>query len=303
MINFLINFMIPIYRMKVIQIEITYGCNLQCSQCTRFVGHHKKPFFMSLEMVEKAIDSLKGYKEQIGIMGGEPTLHPQFREICELVEKKIPNRRQRALWTNGLKWNEYKDIINRTFDSDLIIYNDHKDKEVGLHQPLLVAAEEVLDDRELMWRLIGNCWVQWRWAASITPKGGFFCEVAAAQDYLFDGPGGYPLEPGWWNKNPNEFMDQVKRYCPECGGAVPMPRVSAHADYDLISKKKAERLRKLGSPKFCRGNYKIFDRKLTEKDVEEIVRLGWTPWSHRPFKQTNPETIWTDENDTYNKSV
>lgn len=293
--------MIPIYRMKVIQIEITNACSLQCSQCTRFVGHHKKPFFMDLDMVAKAIDSLKGFKEQIGIMGGEPTLHPRFKEICGLAEKMIPNRRQRALWTNGCKWDEYRKIINQTFDPDMVIYNDHKDLETGEHQPLLVAAAEILDDRELMWRLIGNCWVQWRWAASITPKGGFFCEVAAAQDYLFDGPGGYALEQGWWNKNPNEFMDQVKRYCPNCGGAVPMERVDSHAAYDLVSKKNAERLKALGSPKYVRGNYKIFDKKLTEKDVERVVKRGWTPWSHRPYKQSSPDKKWTDKNDAPEK--
>ena len=289
--------MIPIYRMPVIQIEITNGCSLQCSQCTRFVGHYRKPFFMDLAMVEKAIKSLDGFPNRIGIMGGEPTLHPQFKEICQLMQKYVPNRRQRELWTNGLKWAEYEAVIKETFDEDLIIYNDHKDKEVGLHQPLLVAAEEILDDRELMWRLIGNCWVQWRWAASITPKGGFFCEVAAAQDQLFNGPGGYAPEKGWWDKNPNEFMDQVKRYCPRCSGAIPMERVSSHASYDLISKKNAELLKNHCSPKLLRGDYKIFDKKLTEADIERIVTEGWTPWSHRPYKQSSPGKKWTDKND------
>lgn len=287
--------------MPAIHIEITNGCSLQCSQCTRFVGHHKKPFFMDLDMVEKAAQSLEGYPGQIGIMGGEPTLHPQFKEICELVQKLVPNRRQRSLWTNGLKWEQYKEIIEQTFDPDHIIYNDHKDMEVGYHQPLLVAAEEILDDRELMWRLIGNCWVQWRWSASITPRGGFFCEVAAAMDHLFDGPGGYPVKPGWWNKNPNEFMDQVKRYCPRCSGAIPMERISSHAGYDLISPENAERLKNCGSPKFSRGDYKIFDKKLTEKDIEKTVAAGWTPWSHRPYKQSGPETKWTDKNDVPDK--
>jgi len=293
--------MIPIYRMEVIQIEVTNACSMQCSQCTRFVGHHKKPFFMDLDMVEKAIKSLKGYSGQIGIMGGEPTMHPRFKEICELVEKLIPNRCQRALWTNGLKWEKYEEIIKKTFDSDLIVYNDHQNMEVGEHQPLLVAAEEILDDRELMWRLIGNCWVQWRWAASITPKGGFFCEVAAAQDYLFDGPGGYPLEKNWWNKNPNEFMDQVKRYCPSCSGAIPMERVSSHAVYDLVSPGNLKRLQALGSPKIIKGKYKIFSKKLTETDIKRVINNGWTPWSHRPYKQSSPETKWTDKNDVPQK--
>lgn len=284
--------MIPIYRMKLIQIEVTNACNLQCSNCTRFVGHHAKVFFMDLDTIEKAIKSLKGYPGQVGIMGGEPTLHKQFPEICKLVQKFIPERRKRELWTNGYKWNEYKSIIEETFDPDLIAYNDHKDNTVGVHQPLLLVAEDILDDKELMWRLIGNCWVQWRWSASITPKGGFFCEVAAAADMLFNGPGGYPLEEGWWNKNPNEFTDQVKRYCPKCSAAIPMPGESSHAEYDLISKTNAKKLAEVHSPKFLKGKFKISNVKYCERDIKKFVKEGWTPWSHRPYKQSGPDTKW-----------
>src|SRR3990172_6842829 len=117
--------MISVYRMKVIQIEVTNSCNLICSNCTRFVGHHKRPYFMSLDMISKAIDSLEGFPGQIGIMGGEPTLHPKFPEICKLMREMVPDRRKRELWTNSFKWNEYKDIIYETFDHDLITYNDH----------------------------------------------------------------------------------------------------------------------------------------------------------------------------------
>jgi len=284
--------MIPIYRMSVIQVEITNACNLSCSNCTRFVGHHRKPFFMDLGTCEKALKSLEGFPGFIGIMGGEPTLHPQFREICKLMQKLVPDKNQRELWTNGLNWDKYKEVIDETFYKDHIIYNDHRDKEVGEHQPLLVAASDIIDDRELMWRLIGNCWMQWRWGASITPKGGFFCEVAASQDELFQGPGGYELEKGWWNKNPNEFADQVKRYCPNCSAAIPMKGISSHVSWDSISKSNAKRLEKVNSPKYKKGKFKIANFKLTEADIEETVRKGWTPWSHRPYKQSGPDTRW-----------
>jgi len=46
-------------------------------------------------------------------------------------------------------------------------------------------------------------------------------------DLLFDGPGGYPLEKGWWNKTPQDFQDQVGRYCYQCGAALPFPPVSS----------------------------------------------------------------------------
>lgn len=247
---------------------------------------------MDPETVRKAIKSLEGYPGSIGMMGGEPTLHPQFEEICKIYQELIPDKRKRELWTAGHKWDEYHDIIHETFDPDLILYNDHSDPNEGVHQPILIAAEDILDDRELMWRLIGDCWVQWRWSASITPKGGFFCEVAAAMDMLFDGPGGYPLEKGWWNKNPWEFADQVKRYCPRCSAAIPMERPSSHLGYDVVSKSNYERLKKAGSLKVKSDKIKVFDKKLTEEDVERVVKAGWTPWSHRSYKQSAPDIKW-----------
>jgi hypothetical protein len=287
--------MIPIYRAPVIHVEVTNACNLECSNCTRHIGHHRRPFVMDIEMVEKAILSLttpfdagfenfeKGFPGIIGIMGGEPTAHPKFEEICRVMQKYVP-REKAHLWTDGYKYDRHKQsgLIDETFCA--VMYNDHTDQEVGWHQPLLVAAEELLsEDRELMWRLINNCWVQWRWAASITPKGGFFCEVAASLDMLFDGPGGYTIEPGWWAKNPNQFFDQVERSCTRCSAAIPMPAVSAHADYDLVSPGNLALLEKAGSGRASKGHVKVFDEKLTREQIEEHILHGWTPWNHRPY--------------------
>ena len=79
----------PLREMTVIQIEITNACSLKCANCTRHVGHHRKPFFMDLDYIEKAIDSLEGFDGRIGMMGGDPTLHPKFKEVCEIYQKKF----------------------------------------------------------------------------------------------------------------------------------------------------------------------------------------------------------------------
>jgi len=277
----------PIYEMKLIQIEVTNACHIGCANCTRLIGHHRKPFFMDLDTVVKAIDSLEGYPGHIGLMGGEPALHPQFVEICKIYQKMIPDRRRREFWTSGYKWDEYKLIIEETFDYDLIAYNDHSSTD-GKHQPLLVAAEDIIEDKELMWGLIDNCWVQNRWSASITPKGCFFCEVAAAFDHLFEGPGGYPIERGWWKKTPKQFADQVQRYCPMCSGAIPLKRLSDHLKYDLISKSNAVRLEKVRSPKFVKGNIVIYDKKYTVEDLN-FYKEGWKPQNYRTFVAHRPE--------------
>lgn len=84
----------PIYEMKLVQIEITNACHLHCANCTRFVGHHRKSFFMDLDTVVKAIESLEGYRGHIGLMGGEPTLHPQFVDICKIYQEMIPDNHE-----------------------------------------------------------------------------------------------------------------------------------------------------------------------------------------------------------------
>ena len=98
----------PIYENTVIHIDVTNACWLKCTNCTRHVGHHKKSYFMDLDYVAKAIDSLQDFPGRIGLMGGDPTLHPKFDEICKLFSDMIP-RRKRELWTSGFNWIEKKE--------------------------------------------------------------------------------------------------------------------------------------------------------------------------------------------------
>lgn len=266
----------PIYDAWLIQIEITNACNIGCANCTRMVGHHKKPYFMDMDFIEKALDSLEGFKGGVGIMGGEPTLHPQFEEICRLLQGKNLNHKS-GLWTSGYKWDFYKELIRKTFKRG-VYYNDHSSPKQR-HQPILIAIEELVDDKEIMWKLIDNCWVHDLWSPSINPKGAFFCEVAAALDLLFDGPGGYPVEQGWWNKTPSEFRDQVERYCPLCGGSLPFTCPSNKEANDLVTPKNYERLLRVDSPKAKAGKIEIFNKKMTNKEIL-YLKEKWKPWDY-----------------------
>ena len=279
-----------ISEMTVIQIEVTNTCHLRCANCTRHLGHHKKPFFMSLNFLEKAIESLEGFPGRIGMMGGEPALHPKFKEIVAIFEKKIP-RRKRQIWTAGHKWDEYKELINKAFDPDMISYNDHT--APGKHQPLLVGIDEVVEDKELVNELIDNCWVQEQWSASITPKGGFFCEVAASLDHLTDGPGGVPIEKDWWKKSLEDFQYQIKNNCYKCSACLPLPSESdgfggrTGPTVDTMSKKNYDLL-KDKSLKIQKGHVKILDKKFSN---EEIIQnsFEWAPSNYRSFISHSPE--------------
>lgn len=234
----------------VIQIEVTNACHLSCANCSRLVGHHYSPFYMTVAQVRQALESLEEFPGRVGLMGGEPALHPNFEEICKLFIHHIPDRRRREFWTSGYKWEEFRAIREETFDSDLVHYNDHSKPDEGWHQPLLISIDEVLEDKETMWRLIDNCWVQRRWSASITPKGAFFCEVAAALHHAMDGPQGWKVEPGWWKREVSDYHDQKTFACLKCSAALPMAEIpNNHIPDDQISAGNLELLKGMKSPK------------------------------------------------------
>ncbi|MDD5600057.1 MAG: hypothetical protein PHV82_19080, partial [Victivallaceae bacterium] len=268
-------------EMNTIQIEVTNACPHWCSNCTRFCGHYKKPSFMNLEIFKKAVDSLVDFPGMVGFMGGEPTLHPQFRELVKYYSEKIPEKIKypvfkqpvksfsiyrnhnlgrmtgfkRGLWTS-LGGGYYKNFeqIQDVFGFQCI--NDHQNN--GLHQALLITRKELgISDDEWI-KLRDNCWIQNMWSASITPKGAFFCEVAAAFDMLFDGPGGWPIEPGWWKRKPEDFGDQLQ-WCELCSAPLRVPRIEANRKTDVISPVMLKKLQAVASPKLKKQRYVVFN--------------------------------------------
>lgn len=272
--------MIPIYDSGLIQIEVTNACNFKCAHCSRGIPHIKNPLFANLEFIEKSLISLKGWKKAVGCHGGEPTLHPNFVEICKLYKRYFP-KNQCALYTSGGKdYLKYENIIKQTFE--IILLNDHKKKEN--HQPIMIAIEEVIDDISLRNKLIENCWLQQQWSPIITLKGAFFCEVAATFDLLFNGPGGYPIESGWWNKSPEDFKDQKERYCKYCSVAIPMKDVPSDLPFEYVSEKNAQRLIKAESPlaknnRICVVNDKIKRELINQKFLKGKINEDQSKFS------------------------
>jgi hypothetical protein len=247
--------MIPLHQMKIIQIDITNACINKCSNCTRLMGHHRKPFFMEFDFFKRAVDSLVAFPGMVGMIGGEPLLHPRFEDMAAYLGRTIPDKKRRGLWSTVPRGTRHGALIKDVFGN--LFLNDHTVDAI-LHQPVLVAAREMVPDEKKMWEYIDNCWVQTLWSASITPKGAFFCEVAAAFDMLFEGPGGWPVEPGWWRREPDQFAPQKDAWCPRCGCAIPLRRRASTMEIDDISEGNLEELRKIGSPKVERDRFHIY---------------------------------------------
>lgn len=273
--------------MQIIQIDITNACPHMCSNCTRFCGHHKKTFFMSFEKFKEAVDSLQEFPNLVGIIGGEPTLHPEFEKFAEYIrkcrvgEKIIPVMREPipslqnfipkhlhgcgkiGLWSSLNKtYYKHFETINDTFQVQLL--NDHDN--MALHQSLLMPRKDLgISDEEWI-KKRDACWVQNTWSATVTPKGAFFCEVAGALDMLFDGPGGWKVEPDWWKRTPEEFGDQL-HWCEMCSGCLDVPQRIANDERDDMTPQMYERLKSIGSPKIAKSMYVVHDPKTFDKSA------------------------------------
>src|ERR1035437_3568958 len=199
--------------MDTIQIEITNTCINECSNCSRFCGHHRQPYFMDFELFKTAIDSMVEYPRVIGFQGGESLLHPDFEEMCKYARSKFP-KEQLGLWTTLPEgFEKYREVICETFHN--IFINDHSRNDI-YHHPPLVAIEEVVPDKNKMWHCIDHCWAQEGWSSSINPTGAFFCEIAASLAMLFEEEGGWEIIPGWWNRIPKDFRSEERRVGKEC---------------------------------------------------------------------------------------
>ena len=274
--------MIPPRRQWCIQIDVTNACPRACSNCTRMLAHARAPFFMSVGSFAQAVASVRGFltesepdrygrEKRIGLIGGEPLWHPQFPALCEIMVEQIPEKRRRGLWTGmPLKKHEHRALVRDVFG----YLNHNRHRSPCVHQPVLVAVQDVIRDEKRMWELIDACPLQRKWSSAVTPKGFFFCEVAAAMDVIFEGPGGIPVNPGCWQHDLADYRDQIERWCPRCGVCLPLPGRPDHQRLDDLSQSNLEALRKLGSPRVEKGDYVLFDPSTYQ---EPRNRAGWQP--------------------------
>lgn len=232
----------PTWRGGIIQIHITRACDLACVSCTQGSNLAGKPTVMTLDNFRRACISLKDYYGVIGIFGGNPTIHPDFEEICEIFREIIPFE-QRGLWSNNL--HKHGKLCRKTFNPAvsnlnvhgmLDVFNKMKqdwpecnpigDMNDSRHSPPFVAMKDLgYTDTEIREK-IEKCDVNQLWSAMVCQfRGelrGYFCELAGAQSMLHENEDDYPdtgvrVFPGWWSMPMGVFENQVRKHCWECG--------------------------------------------------------------------------------------
>lgn len=94
-------------------IAIINFCNLKCPYCFADDMIHEKSTSISLEDYRKILDFIaRTPKNHVGIIGGEPTLHPQFEDILKETNYYCKEVNTGAtLFTNGIELEKFMPLI------------------------------------------------------------------------------------------------------------------------------------------------------------------------------------------------
>lgn len=248
---------------------------------------------MPLDLFEQAVISMKGYYGVVAMFGGNPCMHPQFPQLCEILRKHIPNSRQRGLWSNNPITLANAKVAQLTFNPHYSNINVHMDqaafdlwrkgwpecfpfglKEDSRHSPVWVAMKDVIADEGKRWEIIANCDINHHWSPLIGMFRGklraWFCEIAGAQSMLHQYEPDFPdtgLDPTlsynglpWWQLQMPAFAAQARKHCHEC--SVPL-----HGYGELAVSNQG------GTEQYSKTHESIFKPKKKDRKVQEVTEL------------------------------
>lgn len=289
---------------KSILIDITNSCINKCANCMRFCQLNNNPYFMNLHDVKNAIDSLDNWNGQISIMGGEPLLHPFFKEIMKYLQTKYKkkygffrypisdiydyalntmpdNNGKLRLFTSVPKqFYDYFEDIDDTFHS--LRCNDHSNHTN--HFTTMVYYKDLgISDEEFI-KQSKNCWVNNDCGAVINNHGAFFCEMAGAMDMLYDGNTGFKVQKDWWKET--SYQKQMY-WCQFCGARLGLPMAMDNENITYMSKTVFNMLLK-------NDNIKLNNVKLITEEDYKKNNYKWNELKMEQLKKVNEVCISTN---------
>ena len=110
-------------------VYLTYKCNLRCPYCFANEFVNKDSSNLSFEKFIEIVNFiLKEGPSRLGLIGGEPLIHPQFSKISSFLRNNIKVRGIN-LYTNGIYINKWlDDLIDKKFD---ILINCNPPSKIG----------------------------------------------------------------------------------------------------------------------------------------------------------------------------
>lgn len=200
---------------EIIEIDLTYLCNLRCNNCNRSSAQAPEAAHIGLDAVRQFVDDslfAQRYWSRIRLLGGEPTLHPAFKAILNEFERyraEYPDT-SIQLVTNG-----YGPKVKRILQSlpkSIYVENSSKSSDVQPgFGPFNLAPQ---DSAAYSWADYRNgCAIASTCGLGLTPQGYYPCAIAGGIDRVLG------LQRGRSRLPPprDEMRDLMDTACRLCG--------------------------------------------------------------------------------------
>lgn len=199
---------------KSISLSVTNRCNLACGSCSQLCNLVKsrwdatlEQFHINLEIAQMRAD----YNRNVIIFGGEPTLHPQWEEILEILKKT--KRLKFVVCTNGRTKVKKTDNVNFKIDT-------LKKKKRRKFISTLMAPKDSFPRKpsKYFFKLAQKCCCLWKdYGVSLYNDRAYICTIAGAMDCVLGRKHGWKLEgANTFNKSDAEIVAQACQFCPRC---------------------------------------------------------------------------------------
>ena len=197
-----------------IEIDITYDCNVKCINCCRSCRQAPSNEMIKVSQIKKFIkESIENDKKwrTIRVLGGEPTMHPNYIEILTLLveyKNKFSPKTRLETVTNGKLPGVEKILVK--VPKEVHIHNTAKETANQLFFEFNQAPKDKLAYK---FADFSNGCPTAELCMLLTPYGYYGCSVFVGVDRVIGKDLARKKMP-----TKNDYMrDQFKELCPHCG--------------------------------------------------------------------------------------
>ncbi|MCK9544336.1 MAG: radical SAM protein [Novosphingobium sp.] len=214
-----------------IGLDITYACNLKCMNCNRLCNCFPRPKSMlTINDVNQFVsdsEELKKKWQEVTVVGGEPTLHPDFEVIMEILLKYTrKNNIKLVVLTNG--YPVTSPVLQKLVDNnpEIVVANTFKSPNVHpSHIPMTIAPVDI----NFYYEDNNPCDVPVRCGMGMNKNGYFACNSAASiDDVLQLGLGVKCLN----DLNEKNLRENAKKICKYCGYYLSEMGLTCQGNFD-----------------------------------------------------------------------
>ena len=198
-----------------IEIDLTYECNLKCHGCNRSCRQAPDKTHISLSQIDDFIEesiSRKIYWKRIRLLGGEPTLHPDFEEILyKFAEYKLNFPKTRLeVTTNGFGRRVKRNIIR----IPPFFHIENTAKTSVVQEGFYAFNMAPIDDQKYKnLDFTNGCSNIEDCGIGLTPSGYYPCTLAGGIDRILGIDMGRKTLP----ESEDDMLDLLKEFCKMCG--------------------------------------------------------------------------------------